>query len=207
MIRIISGEFKNRRIETPEGTDRARPLPEKVRGAILNMLRGHLEGFTIIDAFAGTGSFGLEAVSRGASRVIFIEKDRDMLRLLRGNIAALGVGDRCEVFEGDVLGTGALARCPRPSHVVFFDPPYPMMEDPAQRARAEGQFARFVELLDLEGFGIIRTPWPFIEHIEVGPERTDRREVSLSLPSLLGPETHAYGSTAVHWYARRPETQ
>lgn len=203
MLRVIAGEFKNRWINTPEGEDKTRPLPEKVRGAVLNMLRGHIEGQAFFDAFAGTGSFGIEALSRGAKSVVFIEKDREISLLLKGNLDTLGIADRAEVFLGDVLGAGALSRCPRPVHVVFFDPPYPMVEDPATRARVFEQFAQCVECLDDEGYAIIRTPWPFVDRVETGPEQFVKNEVSLEIPGAVGPETHAYGSTAVHWYMRR----
>lgn len=209
MLRIIAGEYRHRHIETPPGTGTTRPLPEKVRGAILNMLRGHVEGQSFFDVFAGTGSFGLEALSRGAASVVFVEKDREVARLLKANIDALGAGDRSEVFTGDALGAGALSRCPRPVHVVFFDPPYPMMEDAAPgggRDRVLAQFARCVECLDDEGYAIIRTPWPFVDRAETGPGRIEKRPVSLEIPGAVGPETHAYGSTAVHWYMRRRES-
>lgn len=202
MLRIISGELKNRRIDTPPDGEKTRPLPEKVRGAILNMLRGHIEGQPFFDVFAGSGSFGIEAISRGAGRVVFIEKDREVSRMLKRNIELLGIDERAEVFQGDSLGAGALSRCPRPVHVVFFDPPYPMVEDPATRARVFEQFARCVELLDDEGYAIIRTPWPFVDHVEIAPEKTARAEVDLRIRGAKGPETHAYGSTAVHWYMR-----
>jgi 16S rRNA (guanine(966)-N(2))-methyltransferase RsmD len=203
-MRIISGEFRGRRLFTPAGTDKTRPLPDRVRTALFNMLKGHYEGQTFFDAFAGTGSFGLEAISRGAERCVFVERDREITDILHKNIEHCGAGERAEVFHGDALGAGALSRVPRPVHVVMFDPPYAIIEDPATRPRVFDQFARLVQCLDETGFAILRTPWPFIDHIEREdkPENFDKVPVPLPIPGARGPETHYYGSTAVHWYMK-----
>lgn len=203
-MRIISGEFRGRRLHTPDGDEKTRPLPDRVRVSLFNMLKGHFEGESFFDAFAGTGSFGLEAISRGATRCVFIEKDRDVIRVLNSNVELFNAADRAEVFQGDALGAGALSRCPRPVHVVMFDPPYALVEDPATRQRTFDQFARLVECLDDTGFAILRTPWPFIDHIERAdkPGHFDKIPVPLAIEGAEGPETHAYGSTAVHWFMR-----
>lgn len=203
-MRIIAGEFKGRRLKAPEGTDKTRPLPDRVRTALFNMLKGHFEGQPFFDAFAGTGSFGLEAISRGAASCVFVERDREVAGILRGNIEMVGAMDRAQVFHGDALGAGALSQCPRPVHVVMFDPPYGMVEDPATRGRAMAQFARLVECLDDGGFAILRTPWPYVDHVEreQAPGTFDKVPVDLKVAGARGPETHVYGSTAVHWYMR-----
>ncbi len=82
--------------------------------------RGVIEGATVLDAFAGTGALGLEALSRGAGRVVFMEHDRAALAAVRANIAACGAADRCSVVAGDVLAAPAGERC----GLVFLDPPY-----------------------------------------------------------------------------------
>jgi 16S rRNA (guanine(966)-N(2))-methyltransferase RsmD len=203
-VRIISGEYRGRRLLSPDGADTTRPLPDRVRVSLFNMLKGHFESESFFDAFAGTGSFGLEAISRGAARCVFIEKDREALRVLSENIETLGAADRAEVFPGDALGSGALSRCPRPVHVVMFDPPYAMVEDPAPRKRAFDQFARLIECLDDKGFAIMRTPWPFTDDVEREsiPGHFDKVPVPLTIAGAEGPETHTYGSTAVHWYMK-----
>ena len=191
-------------LETPPDANSARPLPDRVRVALFNMLEGHFQDGAFVDVFAGTGSFGLEAISRGAERCVFIERDRAMGTILARNIESLRAGDRATVVKADALGPAALSSAPRPCHVVFFDPPYPMMENAGKRGRVFEQFRRFVELLDPAGFAIIRTPWPFVDR-EEDPENPDlivRTEVSLELEGVRGPETHSYGSTALHWYMR-----
>lgn len=205
-MRIIGGEFRSRRLESPEGADVTRPLPDRVRTALFNMLTGHYEGQSFFDTFAGTGSFGLEAISRGAARCVFVERDKGALGVLARNIEALGAGDRAEVFAGDALGPAALSRCPSPVHVVMFDPPYALVEDPAQRPRVFEQFARLIERLDDTGFAILRTPWPFTDQAERPgrPDVIDKIPVPLGIRGARGPETHPYGSTALHWYMRAP---
>lgn len=204
MLRIIGGEFRSRLIETPQDASKTRPLPDRVRVSMHNMLNGHYEGQWFLDVFAGTGVFGLECLSRGAAGVVFVERDRDAGKMLKRNIETLGVGDRCRVVQADALGPVALAECPRPVHVVFFDPPYPIVEDPEQRQRVFTQFTKMMQHLDDDGFAIIRTPWPFVD---VLPEdehgHRPRSEVELSMEGADGPETHEYGSTAVHWYAKK----
>lgn len=210
MIRIISGDYKGRRIETPKDASKTRPVPDRVRTALFNMLRGHLEdGQAVLDAFAGVGSFALEAASRGAS-VVAIEKDREIADILRRNVEMLGAQERVQVIQHDALGASVLSRCPRPLHVVFFDPPYPMMQDPAQRKRILDQFLRLVQLLDDDaggGFAILRSPWPMNDREEVGEDEngltiTAKTPVPLKLQGAIGPETHVYGSMAIHWYQK-----
>lgn len=161
-MRIIAGEFKKRKLQGPPDDTTTRPIPDMVKEALFNILRGHPEDGAVLDCFAGTGSIGLEALSRGAPRCVFVERDKKMAEILRANIEQCGAGDRSEVVVGDALGPGALSRCPRPVHLVFFDPPYPLVRDAASWARVREQFARAVALLDDTGFAVLRTPWPFL---------------------------------------------
>lgn len=175
-------------------------MPDMVREAIFNLLRGHVEGQAVLDAFCGTGTMGLEAASRGASRVVFVERDRRVVRLLEQNIADLGIDDRCEIAAGDALGPSAWSRCPKPVHLVFFDPPYAMVRDEEEWERVKSAFARLVGLLDPEGYAVLRTPHPFGRVDDDG----SHHPISLAIEGALGPETHDYGSTAVHLYMRDP---
>lgn len=205
-MRIISGEFRRRPLVSPGNSSPARPFPDSVREALFNLLRGHFEGQTVLDCFAGSGALGLEAISRGATRCVMIERDRRTMEVLRTNIDRLGAGDRAEAVLGDALGPTGLARCPERIHILFFDPPYAMVRDPSQWTRVRDRFAALVQRLDATGYAMLRTPWPFLH--ERDPDRPDREstgrfeEVSLVIPGAAGPETHAYGSTALHLYMR-----
>lgn len=176
-MRIIAGEFKSRKIFSPPDDAPTRPIPDRVKESLFSLLRGHFEGVEVFDAFSGTGTIGLEAVSRGASRCVFVEKDRTVADGLKENIAALGCGDRCEVFIGDALGPGALSRCPRPAHVIFLDPPYAMIERASSRARVFAQAARLVQCLDDTGYLVMRTPWPALDLPEETPGEGEADEV------------------------------
>ena len=199
-MRIIGGELRRRRILSPPETAQTRPIPDRVREAVFNLLRGHTEGQAVLDAFAGTGTIGLEAASRGASRVVFVERDRKVARLLEQNLKDLGIEDKGEVVQGDALGPSAWSRCPKPVHLVFFDPPYVMVEDEETWPRVRDAFARLVTLLDDEGYAVLRTPWPFVR--KRGEEHPV--DVDLEIEGALGPETHVYRHTAVHLYMRDP---
>jgi 16S rRNA (guanine966-N2)-methyltransferase len=123
-MRVIGGEFRSRRLKTPPGAT-IRPTPDRLREALFSILTPRIEGAVFLDAYAGCGSVGIEALSRGASRAIFIEKSRTALRCLSENIKMLGIEDRCEVKAASAapLITGFEAE------IVFLDPPYPREQE------------------------------------------------------------------------------
>ena len=170
-MRIIAGEFRSRKLLPPPEEAPTRPIPDRVKESLFSILRGHVEGALVFDAFAGTGSIGLEALSRGAARCVCVERDRAMAAVLEKNIRTLGVSDRCDVVIGDALGAGALARCPRPATIIMLDPPYALMRDPLGSKRIKGQMAALVKCLADDGFLVLRTPWPldYSEEVEVAP--------------------------------------
>ena len=89
-MRIISGEYRRRRLHPlPKGVE-TRPIPDMVKEAMFNLLRGHFEDFGVIDVFSGSGSVALEMASHGASQVVCIERDRRMVKVLEDNIETLG---------------------------------------------------------------------------------------------------------------------
>lgn len=125
-MRIVAGTARGRALAAPEGLD-TRPTTDRVREALFSSLfslRGGFEGAIVLDAFAGSGACGLEALSRGARRAVFFERDRKALTILRKNIEACGFdGDAVRVHAADVLSyTGFSALCP--FDLVFLDPPY-----------------------------------------------------------------------------------
>jgi 16S rRNA (guanine966-N2)-methyltransferase len=126
-MRIIAGRWKGRALVAPPGLA-TRPTSDRARQAIFDQLwhapwagRDMLEGATVLDAFAGTGAMGLEALSRGAARAFFMEQDRAALAALRANIAACKASDACRVIAGDVTAPPLAAA---PCTLVFLDPPY-----------------------------------------------------------------------------------
>ncbi|MCB9845915.1 MAG: RsmD family RNA methyltransferase [Phycisphaeraceae bacterium] len=175
-MRIIGGEFKRRLLESPPDADTTRPMPDLVREALFNLLRGHTEDVAVVDLFAGTGSIGLEAISRGARRCVFVESNRRVGRIIERNILSLGVAERCHVLFADALGPQAIAACPRPLHLAFVDPPYAIVRDPDGWHKVKRQMSRLAALLDDDGFAVLRTPWPLLHAIATeAPERPKHR--------------------------------
>ena len=240
-MRIISGKFKRRSLLGPPNGATTRPMPDLVKESIFNLLRGHCPDGPVLDLFSGTGTMGLEAYSRGSPRVVFVERDRRVVKVLEQNIATLQAQDACEVVCNDALGPAALSRCPRTCHIIFMDPPYDMVKDPEVWQRIKLQASRLVEMLDDTGYLVLRTPWPFVHPTEpdvnwdepgetvsvdlssedadaaldafeaeleaaAAKHRATGAAVDLTIDHAAGPETHAYGTTAVHLYMKRPVT-
>lgn len=124
-MRVISGRFRGRSLKAPRGERTTRPTSDRVREACFSML-GDIDGTVVLDLFAGTGALGIEALSRGAERAVFVERDAAALRALRANLDALGLSDReVEVRAGDALRALRAAREAGETYdLVFVDPPY-----------------------------------------------------------------------------------
>jgi 16S rRNA (guanine(966)-N(2))-methyltransferase RsmD len=122
-LRIIAGTLRGRRIRVPSGLA-IRPTPDRVREALFSILGGDLDSLTVLDAYAGTGALGFEALSRGASRATFIEADARARNALQRNAADLGVEDRCSLVPGRVESVIPDAVPGRPFDLVLADPPY-----------------------------------------------------------------------------------
>src|SRR5881296_2139751 len=125
MVRIIAGAFKGRRLKTPSG-DAVRPTGDRVREAWFSILQRPLDGARVLDLFAGSGALGLEALSRGAARAVFVDRDRRAVEVLRANLEALGVAsEEAEVrpVSAQRAVRDALSRS-EAYDLVFLDPPY-----------------------------------------------------------------------------------
>ncbi len=123
-MRIIAGAYKGRRLVTPRGAV-TRPTADQVRIALMDTLMPWLPGARFLDLFAGAGGVGLEALSRGAAHVTFVERDGRAVAALRDNVAALGVAGAARVVRDDVLrALAALRRDGERFGVAFLDPPY-----------------------------------------------------------------------------------
>ncbi len=124
-MRIIAGQRRGHRIDGPRASNGTRPTSDLVRESMFNILRELVADRLVIDLFAGTGALGLEALSRGARRAIFIERDKDNVALIYRNIATLRYQDRAIVKHADAY---RWARSYQPEDtgpvVVFLDPPY-----------------------------------------------------------------------------------
>ena len=134
-MKINSGRFKYRKLEIPES---ARPTTEKVREAVFSMLIGRVEGATVLDLFAGSGSLGLEALSRGAEYCVFNEGDRKNYKILRNNIENCKAEEISSSYNNDFRKALVLAN--REFDIIFIDPPY-----------REGYYGEVFELIEEYG--------------------------------------------------------
>ena len=128
-MRISGGIHRGRVLKAPPGRD-VRPASDMIRQALFNILGPRIDGAAVLDLFAGTGSLGIEALSRGAARVTFVERDRRVADVLRENVATIGCAESASVLSFDLLAqTARLADAGGPFDVVFVAPPYPMMRN------------------------------------------------------------------------------
>ncbi len=128
-MRVIGGKFKSRRLKTLPGT-RTRPTSDPLRETLFNILGARIVDAVFADCYAGSGAVGIEALSRGAAKVYFLESYGPAAALIRGNLSSLGIHDGFEILPTDVLRS--LERLVRRNVVLnfaFLDPPYTAVEE------------------------------------------------------------------------------
>jgi 16S rRNA (guanine966-N2)-methyltransferase len=135
-MRIIGGEFRGRRLKAPKGRN-TRPTPDRVREALFSILGPAIEGARVLELFGGTGSLGLESLSRGAAQAVFCEVNRAALACLNDNIATLGVGERTRVHRVSALDFPRRAEPGEPFDFVFCDPPHRLLSEARSRRQVE----------------------------------------------------------------------
>jgi len=122
-MRIIAGELRGRKLLPPD-TDATRPITDRVKQSLFDILTPLLSEAMVYDCFAGTGSMGLESLSRGAVHATFFEADRSAIKRLKENIQTLGVADRSTAIGGDIFRWFADPKTSGKPTIVFLDPPY-----------------------------------------------------------------------------------
>lgn len=186
MTRIVAGTLGGRRIAAPPG-DRTRPTSDRVREALFSTLESmtDLEGARFADLYAGSGAVGLEALSRGAAHVLLVESDPRVARIVRRNVAALGVGTGARLVTAKV-GT-ALADGPDGGgyDVVFADPPYAVPDE---------------EIIAVQA-ALVDSGW-LAEDAVVVFERGTRSGALTWVKGITGEQSRRYGETTL-WYGRR----
>lgn len=120
-MRIVSGNYGGRPLKTLEGKT-TRPTSDKVRGAIFNMIGPYFDGGRVLDLFAGSGGLSIEAVSRGMSEAVLVERDRRAQAVIQENIKMTKEADKFQLMKTDAQR--ALSLIEGPFHLVFLDPPY-----------------------------------------------------------------------------------
>jgi 16S rRNA (guanine(966)-N(2))-methyltransferase RsmD len=120
-MRVIGGEFRSRVLKSPPGLE-VRPTPDRLRESLFNVLAPRIEDVIFMDAYAGTGAVGIEALSRGASHTIFLERSKTSANLIRENLRALHLEARADI----IVGKATVTLAKHSADIVFVDPPYDM---------------------------------------------------------------------------------
>ena len=185
-MRITGGELRGIPIRAPGGK-RTRPTSDKIRQAMFNVLGDSVAGAEALDLFAGSGALGIEALSRGAESVVFVEKDTAAVRAINANIEKAALSDRTRVFRTDFRS--ALTRLSREDakfDIIFIDPPY------------EGDFLADVRAAFQENGVTTKESIIVVEHFA----KTSPPELLSGLPLA---DTRSYGQTALSYYYLRDE--
>jgi 16S rRNA (guanine966-N2)-methyltransferase len=185
-VRIVAGEFRGRTLLTPSGEE-IRPTADRVRQTIFDILaHGYgdvVKGARVLDLFAGTGAFGIEAISRGAASVLFVDDGAEARGLIRGNVEAFGLTGRTRIFRRDATRLGEVGTV-APFNLVFADPPY---------GRGLGEKA----LTEAAAGG-----W-LVPGATVVLEEAREAKIA-AIPGLDLVESRTIGDTAVHFLAAGP---
>lgn len=185
-MRIVGGEFRGRPIAAPKSSD-IRPTTDRTRESLFNILTHAypevFDGTRVLELFAGTGAVGLEALSRGAAQVLFVETSVEGRGLLRTNIETLGVQGRAKIFRRDATDLGAPGTM-QPFHFLFADPPY---------GKGLGEAA--LDQCQRHGWLVPGALVILEERVDVDPA-VGRPYVAL--------ETRTFGDTRMHFYRYAP---
>ncbi len=125
-MRVIAGRYKGRRLATPNW-EGLRPTSDKLRETLFNILAPRVEGARVLDGFAGTGAVGIEALSRGAAHVTFVERDRRAIALIAENLRRCGITDGYAMMRGCIEPIAQQAASP-PFDLILLDPPYDLAD-------------------------------------------------------------------------------
>jgi len=187
-VRIISGEWRGRKLKAPEGLV-TRPMLGRVREALFSTLGDEVREARVLDLFAGTGSLGFESLSRGADHVRFVERDRRVGAVLTENLETLGAKDRAQLRMGDALSPRMWEG--EQWSLIFLDPPYPMLREGDGRQKVLSATGRLLnEFLAPGGLVLLHTePRSISEHDFARDVAVRRRD---------------YGRTVL-WYLRLAE--
>jgi 16S rRNA (guanine(966)-N(2))-methyltransferase RsmD len=177
-MRVIAGEFRSRRLKSIPGLA-TRPTPDRLRETLFDILGDRVEGAIFVDAYAGTGAVGIEALSRGADHAYFLERNRAALDAIRANLAALGLEQRATVLPGSAAQ--GLKRFT--STITFLDPPYDLEREYA---------AAFAALGDAP------PQWTVAQH-------STRLELADAYGSLRRTRLVRQGDNALSIYVKHPE--
>jgi len=123
-VRVIAGTARGKRLQAPRGMD-TRPITDMIKEALFNVIGSNIGGASLLDLFAGSGSVGIEALSRGARPVVFIDNSHNAVRVIRENLHSCGFGEGFELYRNDVFrAMEILARRKTKFDYIYADPPF-----------------------------------------------------------------------------------
>lgn len=185
-MRVISGSAKGRKLKAPPGLD-TRPITDMIKGALFNIWGSKVEGSKLLDLFAGSGSVGIEALSRGAKKVIFVDKSNQAVRVIKENLSHCGFEKVGHVYHGDIFqALGVLARQGELFDLIYIDPPFTNSQI----------FSEVMELLDRTDI--------YGENADI-VLRTPRKMEMPSFTRLKKYRHKSYGESSLHYYCRQEE--
>lgn len=210
-MRIIAGTHRGRRILPPKDEKTTRPITDRVKQSLFDRLwsmgilpdvspppeddeesgEASSESVSVLDIFCGTGSLGLEALSRGAGHCTFVDMDREAISRLERNLADLGLKDRARIVKGSALSPIWLGQVkPGSIGLICLDPPYALAED----EQGSADLVKLMEtLVKVAADGCVLS------------YRTAKHFTPPPADGWTGPTSHQYGSMTLHFYEKAPE--
>ncbi len=179
-MRVISGIAKGVALKTPEGL-KTRPTADRVKEALFSIIQFDIPGSTVLDLFGGTGQLGIEALSRGAKRAVFVDEQAAACKLIRENLKRTKFESCAQVLQGDYLSY--LKKCSDKFQIIFLDPPY-------AEVFLENSLKMVTEIDILQSGGIIVT------------ERPLGKELNLDFPGFTRSKDYKYGKTLLTLYRK-----
>ena len=179
-MRVISGNLRGIQLKTPKG-DQTRPTADRVKEAMFSILQFNLPGANVLDLFGGTGQLGIEAISRGGSRAVFVDSRKDACLLINENLKRTKIEKHAQVVCSDYLSY--LSSCREKFNIIFLDPPY-------AEVFLENALKMITEIDILQSGGIIVT------------ERPVGKELSYDYLGYTRSKDYKYGNTLLTLYRK-----
>ena len=180
-MRVITGSARGVRLKTPEGME-TRPTTERVKEALFSAIQFEIEGRRVLDLFAGSGQLGIEALSRGAERAVFVDAGKNAAALVKENLRRSKLTDKAQVVQTDYLSY--LSRCREKFGLIFLDPPY-------AENFLENALEKIVEFDILSSGGIIVA------------ERPEGKELPQEFEGYTRSRDYRYGITLITLYRKQ----
>ncbi len=179
-MRVITGKARGVVLKTPDGMN-TRPTSDRVKEALFSAINFDIPGMDVLDLFGGTGQLGIEALSRGANRAVFVDASEDACKLIRENLKRTKLECQGRVVRSDYLSY--LKTCKEKFGIIFLDPPY-------AEVFLENSLNFIAEIDILQSGGIIVA------------ERPLGKDLSLELPGFTRSRDYKYGNTLVTFYRK-----